>query len=71
MYYNADETVSVEILRAIFRAGIKAVEYTNRGDAALSNFRKLVQVRNEEMQGMLLGVGTIKNLEQAEAYISA
>ena len=71
LYYNADETVSVEILRAIFRAGIKAVEYTNRGDAALSNFRKLVQVRNEEMQGMLLGVGTIKNLEQAEAYISA
>ncbi len=71
LYYNADETVSVEILRAIYRAGIKAVEYTNRGDAALSNFRKLVQVRNEEMQGMLLGVGTIKNLEQAEAYISA
>ena len=71
LYYNADETVSVEILRAIYKAGIKAVEYTNRGDAALNNFKKLVQVRNEEMQGMLLGVGTIKNLEQAEAYIAA
>ena len=71
LYYNADETVSVEILRAIYRAGIKAVEYTNRGEAALSNFRKLVLVRNEEMKDMLLGVGTIKNLEQAEAYISA
>lgn len=71
LYYNADETVSVEILRAIYKAGIKAVEYTNRGDAALSNFRKLVLVRNEEMKDMLLGVGTIKNLEQAEAYIAA
>jgi 2-dehydro-3-deoxyphosphogluconate aldolase/(4S)-4-hydroxy-2-oxoglutarate aldolase len=71
LYFNADETVSVEILRAIFRAGVKAVEYTNRGEAALSNFKKLVEIRNAEMSGMLLGVGTIKNLEQAEAYIAA
>ena len=39
LYYNADETVSVEILRAIYKAGIKAVEHTNRGDAALKNFK--------------------------------
>lgn len=71
LYYNADETVSVEILRAIYRAGVKAVEYTNRGDAALSNFKKLVEIKNAEMSGMLLGVGTIKNLEQAESYIAA
>jgi len=71
LYFNADETVSIEVLRAIFRAGIKAVEYTNRGEAALSNFKKLVEVRNREMQGLLLGVGTIKNLQQAESYIAA
>ena len=71
LYYNADETVSVEILRAIYRAGIRAVEYTNRGEAALSNFKKMVEVKKNEMKDMLLGVGTIKNLEQAEAYIAA
>lgn len=71
LYFNADETVSVEVLRAIYRAGIKAVEYTNRGDAALANFKKMVEVRNKEMQGLLLGVGTIKNLQQAEDYIKA
>ena len=71
LYFNADENVSLEILRAIYRAGIKAVEYTNRGEAALSNFKKLVAVRNEEMKDMLLGVGTIKNIQQAEDYISA
>ena len=71
LYFNADETVSVEILRAIYKAGVKAVEYTNRGEAALSNFKKLVEIRNAEMIGMLLGVGTIKNLEQADAYIAA
>lgn len=71
LYFNSDETVSVEILRAIYRAGIKAVEYTNRGEAALSNFKKMVAVRNEEMKDMLLGVGTIKNVQQAEDYIAA
>jgi 2-dehydro-3-deoxyphosphogluconate aldolase/(4S)-4-hydroxy-2-oxoglutarate aldolase len=71
LYFNADETVSIEVLKANHRAGIKAVEYTNRGQAALHNFKKLVKVRNAEMQGMLLGVGTIKNLKQAEDYVSA
>ena len=71
LYFNADETVSVEVLRAIYKAGIKAVEYTNRGDAALNNFKKMVAVRNAEMPGLLLGVGTIKNLQQAEDYMNA
>ena len=71
LYFNPDETVSVEILRAIYRAGIKAVEYTNRGEAALKNFTKMVEVRNAEMPGLLLGVGTIKNLQQAASYMAA
>src|SRR5262245_6917898 len=71
LYFNSDETVSVEVLRAIYRAGIKAVEYTNRGDAALANFKKMVEVRDTEMKGLLLGVGTIKNLQQAEDYKKA
>jgi len=71
LYFNSDETISVEILKAIYKAGIKAVEYTNRGEAALNNFKKMVAVRNEEMKDMLLGVGTIKNLHQADDYIAA
>jgi len=71
LYFNADETVSIEVLRAIFKAGIRAVEYTNRGEAALHNFKKLVGVKNKEMHDMFLGVGTIKTLQQAENYINA
>jgi 2-dehydro-3-deoxyphosphogluconate aldolase/(4S)-4-hydroxy-2-oxoglutarate aldolase len=71
LYFNADETVSVEVLRAVYKAGVKAIEYTNRGEAALKNFKKLVEVRNADMPGLLMGVGTIKNLQQAEDYMKA
>ncbi|WP_029298584.1 beta/alpha barrel domain-containing protein [Chryseobacterium hispalense] len=71
LYYNADKTVTIEILRSLYKAGIRAVEYTSRGEAALSNFTKMVEVRNEEMPEMLLGIGTIKNLRQAEEYYKA
>lgn len=70
LYFNADENVTIEVLRAIYKAGVKAVEYTSRGDAALSNFTKMVAVRNAEMPDLLLGIGTIKNLQQAEEYFA-
>ncbi len=71
LYFNADEATSIETMRALNTAGITALEYTNRGDAALANFKKMVEVRNAEMPGMLLGVGTIKNMQQANDYLSA
>ena len=71
LYFNADENVSIEVLRAIYKAGIKAVEYTNRGDEALNNFIKMTVVRNSEMPGLVLGVGTIKNLKDAKNYMAA
>ena len=68
LYFNADQEVTIEILRALYRAGIKAIEYTSRGEAALSNFTKMVEIRNAEMPDLLLGIGTIKNLQQAQEY---
>jgi 2-dehydro-3-deoxyphosphogluconate aldolase / (4S)-4-hydroxy-2-oxoglutarate aldolase len=71
LYFNPSEEVSLDVLKAIYKAGIKAVEYTNRGDAALSNFKKMVQLRNAEMPGLLLGVGTIKNMPHVTDYMAA
>ena len=71
LYFNPDETVSIEILRAVYKAGVKAIEYTNRGEAALRNFNRMVTIRNEDMPELLLGVGTIKNIQQAEDYLKA
>jgi len=68
LYFNADQEVTIEILRALYREGSKAIEYTSRGEAALSNFTKMVEIRNAEMPDLLLGIGTIKNLQQAQEY---
>lgn len=68
LYFASDETVSLEVLRTLYKAGIRAVEYTNRGQEALANFSKMVTVRNTELPEMLLGIGTIKNVEQAKDF---
>lgn len=71
LYFNASEQTSVDVLKAIYRAGVKAVEYTNRGEAAFSNFKKLIEIRDAEMPGLLLGIGTVKDLATAKKYIEA
>lgn len=71
LYFNKDADVSVEVLKALYNAGIRMVEYTNRGEAALQNFRKMVEVRDSEMKDLYLGIGTIKNAEMASTYVEA
>jgi 2-dehydro-3-deoxyphosphogluconate aldolase / (4S)-4-hydroxy-2-oxoglutarate aldolase len=71
LYFYKDTEVTVEVLRALFRAGIRTVEYTNRGEAALNNFKAMRTLCDGELKGMYLGVGTIKNGEQAQAFIDA
>ncbi len=71
LYFFKDVEVSIEVLKALHRAGIRAVEYTNRGDAALQNFKKMREVRDAEFSDMYLGIGTIKNRYAAESFIDA
>jgi len=71
LYFNKDAQVSIDLLKALYSAGIRAVEYTNRGEAALENFKKMREVIDAEMPGMYLGVGTIKDAASAQAFIDA
>lgn len=71
LYFNPSEEVTIEILKSIYKAGVRAVEYTNRGAAALENFKKMVEIRDVEMPDLLLGIGTIKNLNQAQQFLDA
>lgn len=59
LYFHPDENVSVEILRSLYEAGIRVVEYTNRGKQALKNFRRLAEKSYDQFPDLILGLGTI------------
>lgn len=71
LYFHKETEVSITILKVLYKAGVRAVEYTNRGEAALTNFKAMKVVRDNELPGMDLGVGTIKSIGDAEKFLSA
>ncbi len=71
LYYHSDKDVSIAIMKTLYDAGIRAIEYTNRGKTALANFTEMKKVADAEMPGMKLGVGTIKNAGMANLFIKA
>lgn len=71
LYFFKDTEVSLQVLRSLHHAGIRAVEYTNRGEAALANFKKMRELCDSELKGMYLGIGTIKNGSMAQTFIDA
>jgi len=71
LFYNDSFETSVSVLKTLYNAGIKLVEYTNRGANALNNFIELRKIVNEEMPGLQLGAGTIKSTVDAQLFITA
>ncbi|HUQ96134.1 MAG TPA: hypothetical protein VM010_00610 [Chitinophagaceae bacterium] len=71
LFYHDDAAVSMAVLRTLYNGGIRAVEYTNRGHAALPNFQQLKAIVTAEMPDLALGIGTIKNGKEATQFIEA
>lgn len=71
LFFHPDKAVSKKVLKALYDAGIRAVEYTNRGAAALENFKAMRSLCKQELPGMQLGVGTIKNKTDAQKFMEA
>jgi 2-dehydro-3-deoxyphosphogluconate aldolase/(4S)-4-hydroxy-2-oxoglutarate aldolase len=70
LYFHQDAEVSVQILKALYNAGIRVAEYTNRGETALDNFQQLRKITDRELPGLQLGIGTIRNKIQATEFIN-
>jgi len=71
LYYHDDAETSIGILNAFYDAGIRLIEYTNRGSNALDNFMAMKKVIKKKMPGMFLGIGTIKTRKAAKKFIDA
>jgi len=71
LFFHADAEVSLQVTRSLYKAGVRVIEYTNRGPAALENFKLLKKARQEEMPELALGIGTIKTEAEAIDFINA
>ena len=69
LYFHPDKEVSIQALKALYKGGVRVVEYTNRGQNALENFLQLRKVIDKELPGLKLGAGTIKNKIEATEFI--
>src|SRR5258708_12819761 len=59
LFYWDSPTVSLEVIRALYRAGVRSLEYTNRGPAALKNFRSLKTELSGQAPDLHLQIHTV------------
>ncbi|MGB8195202.1 MAG: bifunctional 4-hydroxy-2-oxoglutarate aldolase/2-dehydro-3-deoxy-phosphogluconate aldolase [Chitinophagaceae bacterium] len=71
LFYHDDAQTCINIMQALYRAGIRLIEYVHRGPNALANFAAMKKEAAAGMPDLQLGIGTIKNGQQAQSYIDA
>ncbi|MFA5972238.1 MAG: bifunctional 4-hydroxy-2-oxoglutarate aldolase/2-dehydro-3-deoxy-phosphogluconate aldolase [Lentimicrobiaceae bacterium] len=69
VFYHADPDVTIQVVNACYKGGCKVFEYTNRGEKAKSNFPAIKKFIEENCPGMILGIGSILNAEQAMEFV--
>lgn len=70
LFFNADLTVSQQVLKACYDGGIRVFEFTNRGAEAPAIFAKLIDYCEKECPDLVLGIGTIYDAKQANEFIA-
>jgi len=71
LFYHDEESVCIEVVKALYNAGIRAVEFTNRGEHALHNMKSLIAARDKTMPDLFLAAGTIRTVYQAGDFLEA
>ncbi|MBN1950460.1 MAG: bifunctional 4-hydroxy-2-oxoglutarate aldolase/2-dehydro-3-deoxy-phosphogluconate aldolase [Bacteroidales bacterium] len=69
VFYHPDPEVCKNVLKAVYDGGLRVFEFTNRGDGAHEIFTSLLKFANENLPGMILGVGSIVDPASAAQYI--
>src|SRR5687768_7854815 len=71
LFFHTSDSVSIKVVYALYTAGIRLIEYTNRGPEALGNFRAMRKVAENDLPGLYLGAGTIKDENAGNKFIDA
>lgn len=69
VFYHKDVETAKRVVKACYDGGVRAFEFTNRGDFAHEVFGELVKYAAEECPEMALGVGSVVDPATAALYI--
>lgn len=69
VFYHSNIDVAKEVVKACYEGGIRAFEFTNRGDFAHEVFAELVKWADKECPELILGIGSIVDAPTAALYI--
>lgn len=69
VFYHSDIEIAKQVVKACYEGGIRAFEFTNRGDFAHEVFADLVKWADKECPELILGIGSIVDPATAALYI--
>ena len=69
VYYNKDVEIAKQVVKACYEGGVRALEFTNRGDFAHEVFAELIKFATKECPELVLGVGSIVDAGTASLYL--
>ncbi len=69
VFYHKDPEVAKAVVKACYDGGVRAFEFTNRGDFAHEVFAEVVKFAAKECPDIALGVGSVVEPAAASLYI--
>ena len=69
VFYHADAEVAKQVVKACYDGGVRAFEFTNRGDFAHEVFREVVRFAADVCPDLALGAGSVVDAPTAALYM--
>lgn len=69
VFYHRDAEVAKQVIKACYEGGVRAFEFTNRGDFAQEVFAECVKYAAKECPELALGIGSVVDAPTAALYI--
>jgi 2-dehydro-3-deoxyphosphogluconate aldolase/(4S)-4-hydroxy-2-oxoglutarate aldolase len=70
-FHHTDAQTAVAVTEALYKGGLRIFEFTNRSEGALDVFKAIVAAQPKKYPEMILGAGTIMNVQQAKKFYKA
>ena len=69
VFYHKDIETAKKVVKACYEGGVRAFEFTNRGDFAHEVFEEVVKYAAKECPEMAIGVGSVVDAGTASLYM--